>query len=207
MIITLAAMSEFTTKALSAIYHKNIDKQRIVLIGGHSETIFKMVKHVLGQYGKKADYLTTNEINTAEPIEFTSAPLLLFNHPQPDNDVIQLNPHFIILSNPLDKSESQLVNSIIDSLPKSGILIADDREPVAAIAKKERADVVTVNFKEYPHTSTNEGVSLITSTNEKFMIKISGVENLRCISAAKETVKRIGVSSGQFYRAITTFTL
>jgi hypothetical protein len=183
------------------IYSQNQDKQRIAIVGEQARTIFNMVKYVLNVYAKKADYVIGNQLVTIDQVKFTDAPVLVVTSNQPTEALLSLQFHALIVT----KFDLLILNKLADHLPKSGMLICDDRDPVASIAKKDRADVLIISFKAYPHSTDREGVSLITSTNEKFPIKVKGEENLRCITAAKEIVKRIGVSSGQFYRAITEF--
>ncbi len=194
-------MNPNTSNPFEFIYTQNQDKQRIAIVGEQALTIFNMVKYVLKVYAKKADYVTDDQLSTIEHQKFTDAPVLIVMSNQPTEGLLSLQFHVLIVT----KFDMVILNNLADSLPKSGILICDDREPAASVAKKERADVLTISFKAYTHSTEREGVTLITSTNEKFPVKVKGEENLRCITAAKEIVKRIGVSSGQFYRAITEF--
>lgn len=198
-------MNENTLTTFEFIYSKNQDKQRLAFVGEHANTLFEMVKHVLNQYHKKADYIAENELSNFQSLNFTNAPLIILSQPKSTAGLVAFKPHLMVVTNILEKNEVMAISTIADSLPKSGILIVDDRDSLATIAKKERTDVLTISFKNYTHTTDGEIVTLLTSTNEKFPIKISGEENLRCIAAAKETLKRIGISSGQFYRAIATF--
>jgi UDP-N-acetylmuramate: L-alanyl-gamma-D-glutamyl-meso-diaminopimelate ligase len=198
-------MSDVLNQEFAHIYLGNIDKQRIVICGHHAHTIFEMVRHVLNHYQKKADYLIDDQLINTGTLNFTDATLLIVRHPKPIREINQLNAHVLILSQLSDNSELSIANALADALPKSGILIADEREPVAQIAKKERVDVLTISYKVYNHIVNNQDIILITSTNEKVTVKVKGEEPLRCVGAAKETLKRIGISSGQFYRAIATF--
>lgn len=198
-------MNENRINPWEFIYSKNEDKQRLAFVGEQASTVFEMVKHVLNRYHRKADYIAENELSNYQLLNYTNAPLLILSQRKSSADLVALKPHLMVVTNVLEKNELTAIVKVADSLPKSGILIVDDREPLSTIAKKERPDVLTISFKNYTHTADGEIVALLTSTNEKFPIKISGEENLRCITAAKETLKRIGISSGQFYRAIATF--
>jgi hypothetical protein len=46
---------------------------------------------------------------------------------------------------------------------------------------------------------------LISSTNEKFPIALKTEMELKCISATRELLKKIGISSGQFYKSSKYF--
>jgi UDP-N-acetylmuramate: L-alanyl-gamma-D-glutamyl-meso-diaminopimelate ligase len=198
-------MNEHTNKAFEYIYSKNQDKQRIAIVGQHATMVFQMVKHVLNQHHKKADFLTDSELTNYESRSFTNAPVIIINPSGLNSNLAYFKAHLLVVTNLSEKSELPVAESVANTLPKSGILIIDDRDALLGISKKERSDVLTITFKPYNHLNGNEGVTLITSTNERVNVNLSGEENLRCISAAKEIVKRIGISSGQFYRAITTF--
>ncbi len=195
------------SKAFEFIYSANQDKQRIAIVGEQGSVIFEMVKHVLKYQHKNTDYVTDGQLTTYTSLTFTDAPVLIVLCAQPLASLLLLQSHVLIISNSLAKNDLSALNQLIDSLPKSGILIADDREPIMSLTKKERSDILTINFRAYTHKIEQEEVILITSTNEKFPLKIKGDENLRNITASKETLKRIGVSSGQFYRAIANFTI
>jgi UDP-N-acetylmuramate: L-alanyl-gamma-D-glutamyl-meso-diaminopimelate ligase len=189
------------------VFAQNIDKQRIIVIGDESSTIVAMINHVLKFHGKAIDFIPEELLLSARPLQFTEAPVLLLQSNKPRKETLSLMVHIALISKSFEKNELELLSAIADNLPKSGILIVDDREPVTSLSKKERQDVLAISYSIYSNKIENGVVNLITSSNEKFPIKIAGEENLRNISAAKETLKRIGISSGQFYRAIATFTI
>ena len=79
-------------------------------------------------------------------------------------------------------------------------------DPVlATLSNKDLPDVLLVPYKT--HTSTNESGQelLLTSDKERVQLKITGKYNLQNISAAKEALKRIGITSDMFYQAIPSF--
>jgi len=93
-----------------------------------------------------------------------------------------------------------------DQTPKGGVLIYCDQDSLAfIIGKKERSDVTAVSYKSHPHTSDQQGHFALVYNKEKFPIQIFGSHNFQNISGAKEVLKKIGVTSEQFYRAIGTF--
>jgi hypothetical protein len=47
---------------------------------------------------------------------------------------------------------------------------------------------------------------LVSSTGDKFPILLSGNQNLLLLAVAKDLLKKIGISSGQFYKAVATIT-
>ena len=96
--------------------------------------------------------------------------------------------------------------ALADSTPKSGGIFFDDTDELAkSIAKKERADVTVIPFSVPKHEMKDGTATLISSTNEKVTTHLTSTEDLKNCNAAKEFVKKIGITSGQFYKAISTF--
>jgi UDP-N-acetylmuramate: L-alanyl-gamma-D-glutamyl-meso-diaminopimelate ligase len=92
-----------------------------------------------------------------------------------------------------------------DQTPKMGILIFNESDTmVGIVGNKQRPDVLNVPYKAHPHTIEN-GQEFLTNGKERIPIKIFGTHNLQNISAAKELLKRVGITSDQFYKAITSF--
>jgi hypothetical protein len=60
--------------------------------------------------------------------------------------------------------------------------------------------VQAIAYSAYKHELKDGATILITSTNEKFPIALSTEMELKCIGATRELLKKIGISSGQFYR-------
>jgi UDP-N-acetylmuramate: L-alanyl-gamma-D-glutamyl-meso-diaminopimelate ligase len=93
-----------------------------------------------------------------------------------------------------------------DATPKGGILAYCEQDPVAAVlCNKERPDVAYLPFKAHPQVSEGGKQYLISSNKEKFTFNVSGNHNLQYVGGAKEVLKRIGISSDQFYHAIVSF--
>jgi UDP-N-acetylmuramate: L-alanyl-gamma-D-glutamyl-meso-diaminopimelate ligase len=115
------------------------------------------------------------------------------------------NHHILIISQ-LSPDEKTLVAKLANATPKSGTIIYDDTDPFAReIAKVDRTDVFLNPYATPKHEVSAGKVTLISSTNEKFPIQLSSAEDLKSVSAAKELLKKIGISSTQFYKAIAAF--
>ena len=92
-----------------------------------------------------------------------------------------------------------------DQTPKGGILIYCELDPLCMmIGKKERTDVQGISYKAHPHR-IQDGVVYLTDGADKYPINVFGTHNLQNINAAKELVKKLGVTPAQFYEAIQTF--
>jgi len=187
----------------STIYQQGIDKQRILITGQGRSVIASLVRHVLDQYNRKYDFISNRPTDN---FKLTEAPVLIVEASE-SPELLEYKHHIAILSHSdlKDGSKSALTR-IMDATPKSGILIYAELDPeIKALATRERADVQAIPFKTYAHEIQNGKTILITSTQEKFPIALSGDANLQYVSAAKEVLKRIGITSGQFYRALSTF--
>jgi UDP-N-acetylmuramate: L-alanyl-gamma-D-glutamyl-meso-diaminopimelate ligase len=93
-----------------------------------------------------------------------------------------------------------------DTTPKAGILVYNESDKIAdVISNKERADVLNVPFKA--HAGITEGGKdyLIGANKERIPVNLTGKQNLIYISAALETLKKMGITPEQFYAAIHSF--
>lgn len=188
----------------AALYQQSIDKQRIVVTGQGSVVIGTMIRHVLAHHKRKFDYAANGQISA-----LSDAPVLIIEAPV-SPELLDYKHHLGVLDRIEHANTEELhwLERFANATPKSGILIYADSDPkIKAIATKERADVQPIPFKAYAHEIQQGRTVLLTSTNEKLPISLSGGHNLQCLSAANEVLKKIGVSSGQFYEAIVTLQL
>jgi UDP-N-acetylmuramate: L-alanyl-gamma-D-glutamyl-meso-diaminopimelate ligase len=190
-----------------SVYRQSEDKQRVVITGNQAMTITAMVIHVLRNNHRDFDYVTSRPSNGSGPVKMSDAPLVIIEESKKPYALAPLYHHHIGLISSIDSFEEEIINvtRFADATPKAGILIFSELDPVGTIGKKQRADVTAIPYSRYLHKDENGKVTLITSTNEHFPIKISGEQNLQSISAAKEVLKKIGITSGQFYRSIGSF--
>ncbi|HLZ15947.1 MAG TPA: hypothetical protein VKQ08_02860 [Cyclobacteriaceae bacterium] len=182
----------------STVYSQSIDKQRIVVVGQSSSRIVEMILFVLNHYKRKFDFSTPNAENLSGAI------ILIVEPDHRSNNHLQYNHHILIISQ-LSANDKVATSQLAGITPKSGTIIYDETDAVAReIGKAERADVTSNPFTRAHHEIQNGKVVLISSTHEKFPTQLSTTD-LKNISAAKELLKKIGVSSSQFYRAIASF--
>ena len=185
--------------APSTIYSQSIDKQRVVIAGKSKARIAEMIAHVLKQSGRKID------LSTSATEQISDAPTIVIEANGDPKSLTEYQHHILIFS-PLSASEKDIYSKLADSTPKSGGIFYDDGDELAkSFAKKERADVVTIPVSVPKHEMKNGVATLISSANEKFQTKLTSVEDLKNCNAAKEFLQKIGITSGQFYKAISTF--
>jgi UDP-N-acetylmuramate: L-alanyl-gamma-D-glutamyl-meso-diaminopimelate ligase len=183
----------------SHTYSQSVDKQRILVVGKSKARITEMILFVLRDYHRKFDFTTPASES------FSDAPIVIIESNDLSPDIITYQPHIVILSNmPADGKDTY--SQLADSVSKCGVIIYDETDSkVKEIASKERPDVSTIPYSVYKHESQASKATLITSTKEKISIQLTAVEDLKNISAAKELLKKVGISSGQFYRTIASF--
>lgn len=123
-----------------------------------------------------------------------------------DPNLIKGYSHHILILSQLPPSEKEVYTALADATPKSGGIFFDDSDELAkAIAKKERPDVTTIPFSAPKYEMKNGTAILVSSTSERFQTNLASMEDLKDCSAAKELLKKIGITSSQFYKAISTF--
>jgi UDP-N-acetylmuramate: L-alanyl-gamma-D-glutamyl-meso-diaminopimelate ligase len=182
----------------ASIYQQSIDKQRIIITGAQSGLIANLARHVLVTNQRKHDFY-----KAGEPAHtLTDAPVLLIEA----NDQLADYHHHILLLSEASTDQLNYLEKIADATPKGGIIMfPEGNKELKALATRERADVQAIAYTTYKHERQNNKTILITSTNEKFPIALNTETELKCISGARELLKKIGISSGQFYRAVSTF--
>jgi UDP-N-acetylmuramate: L-alanyl-gamma-D-glutamyl-meso-diaminopimelate ligase len=205
------------------IYNHSIDKQRVIIAGSHGKTtITGIVVHVLNYHNRSFDYVIGAKIKGVDnPVKLSDAPLIVIEGDEylcsaidPTPKFLKYQHHIGLISGvawdhanvfPTEEEYLKQFDKFADQTPKSGILIFCDSDPmVSVVGNKQRADVISVPYKAHPHALEN-GQEYLTNGKERIPIKIFGNHNLQNISGAKELLKKIGISSEQFYRAISSF--
>lgn len=205
------------------IYQYSIDKQRIVVAGSHGKTtITGIVVHVLNYFKRSFDYVIGARIKGIENnVKLSGAPIIIIEGDEYLCSALDRTPKFLryqhhigVISgvawdhaNVFQTEEEYLkqFDLFADQTPKSGILIFCEADTmVGIVGNKQRADVVSVGYKAHSHLAEN-GKEYLINGKERVPVQIFGTHNLQNISAAKELLKRIGISNEQFYQAISSF--
>lgn len=205
------------------IYEHSKDKQRIVIAGSHGKTtITAMVMHVLNFHKRKFDYVAGAKVNGIEnTVRLSDAPIIVIEGDEYLSSALDPTPKFLryqhhigLISGiawdhanvfPNEEEYVKQFDLFADQTPKGGMLIYCEQDPMnLMIAKKERADVLSLPYKTHPHAEENHQFFL-TNAKERYPIKVFGTHNLQNIAAAKELLKRIGISAEMFFEAITSF--
>lgn len=205
------------------IYNHSIDKQRVIIAGSHGKTtITGIVVHVLNYFNRSFDYVIGARIKGVDnPVKLSDAPLIVIEGDEylcsaidPTPKFLRYQHHIGLISGvawdhanvfPTEEEYLKQFDKFADQTPKSGILIFCDTDPmVSVVGNKQRNDVISVPYKAHPHAVEN-GQEYLTNGKERIPIKVFGNHNLQNINGAKELLKKIGISTEQFYKAIQTF--
>ena len=158
-----------------------------------------LILHLLKQHNRKFDYVLEGQ----EPVIQKHSPTIII---EGSTQLLDYKHHIGILSHLTSGADLKLFEQFSDATPKGGTLIyAENDATMKAIGSKERADIQSIPFKTYQHEIQNSKTILISSTNEKIPVKFSDSLHLQYASAAKEILKKLGITSGQFYRAVGSF--
>lgn len=181
------------------IYQQSIDKQRILVVGGGNNLIASLILHTLHFHHRKFDFVVTG--NPAN-IQKDASVIIIENVTQP----IDYKHHIIIIGNDFSSGELPSIEQLADATPKGGTIIYPKTHSMLnRIGSKERTDIQSIAYEVYTHEEAKGKTVLISSTKEKFPIELNGDLDLQCVSAAKELLKKIGITSSNFYKAITEY--
>ena len=183
-----------------AVYNQNIDKQRIVITGSGSSILTSIITKVLTANHRKFDQVINGEATTQ-----SGSQIILIEEKEPSK-LIGYQHHLAILTGSTNQPDSlQELEAFADATPKGGTLIYPEADSkLKAIGEKQRADIQSLSYKTISHEVKSGKIILVSSKNEKFPIQLSGDENLQLLASAKEVLKKIGISSQQFYTSVST---
>lgn len=206
------------------IYEHSTDKQRIVVSGSHGKTtITAIVIHVLNYFNRKFDYVIGARVKGIEQtVKLSDAPIIIIEGDEylssaldPTSKFLRYKHHIGLISGiawdhanvfHVEEEYVKQFDLFADETPKGGILIYCEQDALALIiGKKERADVQAISYKSHPHTVDNYGQFFLTNGKERYPVKIFGSHNFQNISAAKEILKKIGITAEKFLEAISSF--
>ena len=205
------------------IYEQSTDKQRVVIAGSHGKTtITSIIMHVLKYFNRKFDYAVGARIDGFEDmVQLSDAPIIIIEGDEYLTSTLDRTPKFLkyhhhigLISGvswdhinvfPSEEKYVRQFDLFADATPKAGTLVySEDDSLGTVIGGKERPDVVTIPYKTHPYTIEN-GTTFLLNGSENIAVKLFGKHNLQNISGALEVLKKIGISSDQFYMAIQSF--
>lgn len=200
------------------VFSKISNKQRIVITGSDgTDLVTAIIRHVLNHHKRPFDsFINANYQSQAD----ASVALIVAGESigkfNPIPDFRKFQHHIGVICNirhtPENgfQSEDEYIRQydlFADATPRGGILAYCEQDPIATVlCNKERPDIMYLPFKAHPHVMEGNDHFLLSSHKEKLPFNISTNHNLQYVGGAKEVLKRIGLTSDQFYQAIVSFT-
>jgi len=200
------------------------NKHRVVVTGSHGKTMIAiMILHVLKFHKRSVDYVLSRPVpGMTDSVQISEAPVVILEGQDGLASTLDATPIFLKYKHHVgiisgiewfssqhysSKEEYNRQFSLFEkATPKGGVLIYFDLEPVIGVLGKEpQPDVLYIPYKMHASQVVNGQEYLVESSSEKHPVKLSGKVNSQNISAAKETVKKLGITTPMFYEAIQTF--
>lgn len=193
------------------------DKQRIVFAGSDgSDFTAAVCRHVLHHANRPYDFIAHNTVleqSSESPLALIVAREALTDSGQPD--FLTYRHHLGVITsieyrdgNGFSSEEAYIrqYDQFADATPKGGLLVYSEQDPVASVlCNKERPDVTYLPFKAHAHAEDYGHHYLINPQRERISVTMRSRKDLLWFSAAREILKRIGVTPEQFFSAIPTF--
>lgn len=208
------------------MYHETLDKTRAVIGGSHGKTtITSMIMHVLKHSSRKFDYLVgslvegfdtmvgldaTSALAVIEGDEYLASPL------QPVPKFHLYHPHIALISGiawdhmnvfPTFENYKEQFRLFIETIQPGGTLIWCSEDPVLAevVESVARQDIKKIPYGLPIYRVVNGRTFLILSNGTEIPLQVFGNHNLMNIEGARRVCEALGVSSEEFYQAISSF--
>ncbi|GAB3906868.1 UDP-N-acetylmuramate--L-alanine ligase [Mucilaginibacter boryungensis] len=206
------------------IYEQSKDKLRIVIGGSHGKTtITSMILHVLQQAGKDFDYLVGAQLAGFETmVKLTDAPVIVIEGDEYLASPIDRRPKFHLYKAnigvisgiawdhinvfPTFDSYVEQFRLFIKTIQAGGTLIYSKTDTVLneAVEADDTTSVTKIPY-QLPQYQIDNGVTSIVSDGKQYPLEIFGEHNLLNAEAARLVCKQLGISTGDFYQALTKF--
>lgn len=193
------------------------DKQRIVFAGAEGgDFTADVCRHVLHHCRRTCDFIVNGvavEQSIDAPLALIVAQESITESGQPD--FLTYRHHIGVITTIAYKSGKgfsseeayiRQYDQFADATPKGGLLVYSELDAVASVlCNKERPDVSYLPFKAHPHAEDNGNHFLVTSQRERIPVIMRSRKDLLWFSAAREILKKLGITPEQYFSAIPTF--
>lgn len=208
------------------IAHESCHKTRVVVGGSHGKTtITGMIMHVLKACGRTFDYLVGAAIpGFSQAVQLTDAPVIICEGDEYPASALDsrpkfhlLKPHIAIISGiswdhinvfPTWEQYLQQFARFIEVIEPHGSLIynQDDATVSDLVRRSSRTDLQLIGYS-LPKWTVEKGITFVyDDQHHAIPLRIFGEHNLLNLQAARQACALLGVSSTDFFQAITSFT-
>jgi len=205
------------------IYQASKHKQRVVIAGSHGKTtITAIIIHVLQYWKKEFDFVVGADIEGFEQrVKLTDAPVIIVEGDEylssaldPTPKMLRYQHHVGLISGiawdhinvfPTMDAYVQPFERFADATPKGGVLVfCEDDDMATVIGRKDRADVIPIEYVTHPHVVRDEKTYLTTDGGD-VAVQLFGKHNMQNINGARLLMRRLGITDAMFYEAIPSF--
>ncbi len=206
------------------LYYHSKNKKRVVIGGSHGKTtITGMVMHVLKSVGMDFDYMVGSKLKDFDVMVRLSdkAPVMIFEGDEYLTSPIDrrpkfhwYRPHFALLTGiawdhinvfPTFENYVDQFRKFISLIEKDGTLIyCSDDNLLEKLVLDGRADIKKVSYS-LPDYFVRDGITYLETSGGPVSLKVFGKHNLMNINGARLLCNELGISSHEFYQAITVF--
>ncbi len=206
------------------IFEQSKNKTRIVIGGSHGKTtITAMIMHVLRHCGLDFDYMVGSQLEGFDTmVKLTdSAPIIVLEgdeyltsplDPRPKFHLYL--PHIALLSGiawdhinvfPTYEIYTEQFRKFIHMIQQNGTLVyCGNDADLKKLATEVRADIKALEYGIPEHRIEN-GISILKTSQGELPLKIMGTHNLMNLEGARLVCASAGISSEDFYSAISSF--
>lgn len=208
------------------MYHETTDKIRAVVGGSHGKTtITSMIMHVLKHSQRRFDYLVGSLVEgfdtmvgldvastmaVMEGDEYLASPL------QPVPKFHLYHPHIALISGiawdhmnvfPTFENYKEQFRIFIETIEPGGTLVwcSEDLVLAEVVDSVKRTDIQKLAYRLPNHRVVNGNTVLIRPDGSEVPLQVFGNHNLMNLEGARLVCEALGVSSEEFYSAITQF--
>jgi UDP-N-acetylmuramate: L-alanyl-gamma-D-glutamyl-meso-diaminopimelate ligase len=204
------------------IYEQTKNKLRVVIGGSHGKTtITSMILHVLNYYKRDFDYLVGAQLEGFDTmVKVTEeAPLIVIEGDEYLASTIDRRPKFhlykaniAVISGiawdhinvfPTFEEYIQQFDLFINTIEPHGKLIFCQKDKILSdLVGKSATDAQKIGYDIPPHKVV-DGITFILPEN--IPLNVFGDHNLMNLNAARLVCEQLGISSDEFYQAISSF--
>jgi len=208
----------------SFLYEESKHKQRIVIAGSHGKTsITSMILHVLKSVGRHFDYLVGARIEGFDLMaSLSDAPIIVIEGDEylaspidRQAKFLLYQPQIALISGiawdhinvyPTFESYTDSFSKLIRQMPKAGQLFFDQSDgTLEAITEACPEHCDKEGYEAHPSCIKNGKTWLKGLDGKEYEILVFGEHSLKNLNGARLICEQIGISSSEFYEAITGF--
>ncbi len=205
------------------IFAASQDKKRLVVAGSHGKTsITSMIMHVLKTLNKDFDYLVGAQLEGFDQmVKLSDAPMIIIEGDEYTTSPLDLTPKFLHYQHdvacisgiawdhfnvfPTYDIYKDQFKQLIELTPEGGKLFyAQGDEDLKGIVEDSSSQGELLPYSAHPARVEQDQTILIHKDGET-PIQVFGHHNLENLQVALFMLKEVGISDGEFYEAIQSF--